>query len=72
MKGQATKPPNRFAVTMGLSGQVQILGLVVLSQEMARGGLAEDQALELAAWIVATCPEGARKFERLLREVRAA
>lgn len=64
--------PNDFAVSLGPSGHVHVLGLVVLSQKMAAGGLSEDEALNLAAWLVASVPgdDAAARFVTLYNAIR--
>jgi len=53
----APSTTNRFAVCGDTTGtRVLILGMTVLSQRMAAGGLDEDEVLNLAAWLVSLCP----------------
>lgn len=63
---------NRFAVGASLSGDVMVLGTVVLQQELAAGGLSEDDALNLAAYLVVSCPspDAPNKFVRLFDALR--
>lgn len=62
-------PANNFAVGASPAGGVHVLGLVVLADKQRAGGLTCDEALNLAAWLVAmatTSDEAApSKFEKL-------